>query len=242
MGTRSARLVSGVTLEEWGLSELLSIHSGLRVSPEISEGLLLRGTLRCWAVGTDAVQVDETFQVEIQVPAAFPARLPRVNETAGRIPRTFHHFDDGALCLGSSTAQRLAMGRVPTLGAFVQQVVVPYLYGFLSFEATGRLPFGELSHGATGLEDDVRRVFAMPANTDALAVLVLAGQHRRVANKRPCPCGSRRRLGRCHRRNVQRLRDRLGRAWFRRDAEQLRVQQDAEVSARRPLAPRWMRR
>ena len=205
--------------------------------------MVLRGEVRCWVLGSDDVEVDETFQVEVRVPAAFPNGLPRVYEVDGRILRDFHRLEDAALCLGSNTAQRLAMGDDLTLSAFVRQVVIPYLYAFLRFESTGRMPFGELAHGAAGLEEEVRRIFGMPPTADALAVLVLAAQHRRVANKRSCPCGSGHRLGRCHAARVTLLREKLGRTWFRREAQQLRLQRSAEgLSTWRSAQPRWIRR
>jgi hypothetical protein len=232
-------------LEAWGLSELLVRQRALRVLPDPSGALRVKGGVRCWAVGPDGVEVDETFALEIQISDPFPDVLPRVYETADRIPRDFHRLEDEALCLGSNTAQRLAMGCTTTLAAFIDRVIVPYLYGFLRFESTGRMPFGELAHGAVGLEDEVRRVFRMPPGADALAVLVLAAQHRRVSNKRPCPCDSGRRVGRCHRAQIHRMRDRLGRAWFQREVRQLRIQRCAEAQmgyARGPAMPRWMRR
>jgi hypothetical protein len=50
----------------------------------------------------------------------------------------------------------------------------------------------------------------------------LAALRRREANKHPCPCGSGRRLGRCHNRRVNHLRGRLGRSWFRASLASLR--------------------
>ena len=51
--------------------------------------------------------------------------------------------------------------------------------------------------------------------------LCLTGMKKRVANKHPCPCGSGRRLGRCHCRRVNHLRRTIGRTWFQ--AEYQRV-------------------
>ena len=52
---------------------------------------------------------------------------------------------------------------------------------------------------------------------DALPFCLLASMLRRRANKRPCPCGSGRRLGRCHNRKVNALRDRVGRVFLQRE-------------------------
>lgn len=241
---QSTQALSGTTLAAWAVGEVLARHPGLAIVPGV-RGLVLRGTLRCWASGVDDYVVDETFQLEVLVPREFPMRLPRVYETAGRIPRTFHRLEDYALCLGSGVALRLAMGSAPTLVGFLDRVVVPYLYGFLHFEATGCMPLGELAHGVAGLEDDVRHLFNLPPNTDALGVLMLAGQRRRIANKRSCPCGSRRRLGRCHGHRINVLRSHLTRSWFKREAMDLRFQREREDSSakmRHHAAPRWMRR
>jgi hypothetical protein len=43
----------------------------------------------------------------------------------------------------------------------------------------------------------------------------LAGKKKRIANKLPCPCGSGRRLGRCHNLKVNGLRHQLGPKWCR---------------------------
>ena len=45
----------------------------------------------------------------------------------------------------------------------------------------------------------------------AIPYCMLAAMKRRLANKRPCPCGSGRRLGRCHNRRVNTLRNQVGR-------------------------------
>jgi hypothetical protein len=50
-------------------------------------------------------------------------------------------------------------------------------------------------------------------------MLRLIGMKRRVANKRPCPCGSGLRAGKCHHRILNRLRQELGRQWCREQAE-----------------------
>ena len=42
----------------------------------------------------------------------------------------------------------------------------------------------------------------------------LTAMRKRHANKQACPCGSGRRLGRCHHRRINTLREQLGRRWF----------------------------
>ena len=84
------------------------------------------------------------------------------------------------------------------------------------------MPFDELLHGAAGLEAAVIEFFQLPARSDALVALVLAGMRKRVANKRLCPCRSGWRLGRCHNVAINTARRRFGRAFFREQAAILR--------------------
>jgi hypothetical protein len=85
---------------------------------------------------------------------------------------------------------------------------------------------------------DVRRLFHLPQGTDAGEFLRLASLKRRHANKRPCPCRSGRRVGRCHRAVVHEARRRLGRFTCREQYTQLVPQRRrwsvAEASLPRP--------
>ncbi len=196
----------------WRLGEALARHPGLTVVPSRSADLLIEGEIQCLAIGRDDVVINERYTVTIEVPPDFPRALPRVVETAGRVPRSFHRNPDDSLCLGSPIGQLLAIEDERTIGGFLDRVLVPYFYSHAYHERFGRTPYGELAHGAAGLEDDVRRLFLLPSDTDAQEFLRLASMKRRHANKRRCPCQSGRRLGQCHRGAVHHARQRLGRS------------------------------
>ncbi|WP_373062624.1 hypothetical protein [Gemmatimonas sp.] len=221
----SSRLHPGTGLlgipDSWDLPTLLTDQPKLRVVPNAEAALVVSGAVRCWLCGPQGVEINEEFVVELRVPSRFPAILPAVFEQGGCIPPTFHHLDDGALCLGSPMMQRVAIEDAPTLPAFMTRVVLPYLYGFAYHARTGTMPFGELAHGSAGLEEDARRFFRVGEKANVVRLLLRAGERRRVANKRACPCGSPRRLGACHHTVVNAARARFGRDWFRRQAELL---------------------
>lgn len=195
----------------WQLAEALSRHPGLRVAPSSSSDLLIEGELHCHRVGPDGVEIDDRYSVAIELPRQFPRTLPRVFETQGRVPPTFHRNPDRSLCLGSPIAIRFAIEEEPSVSGFIDRVLVPYLYGHAYFVRFGRMPFDELAHGAVGLADDVRRIFRLPSDTNAEEFLRLASLKRRHANKHPCPCRSGIRVGRCHGVAVHQARRRLGR-------------------------------
>ncbi len=216
----------------WQLAEALSRQPGLSLTPSASSDVVIEGDLRCHRVGPDDVVIDEHYAVKIEVPRGFPRALPRVFETKGRVPPTFHRNPDTTLCLGSPIALRFAIEEEPTIGGFIDRVVVPYLYSHAYFVRFDRMPFGELAHGAAGLEDDVRRLFRLPPGTNAEEFLRLASLKRRHANKRRCPCRSGVRVGRCHAAAVHEARRRLGRLVCRAEWKLLAWQQGGPLPRR----------
>jgi SEC-C motif-containing protein len=209
------------TLTRWRLEELLLRQPGLRIVPAGS-GLVLAGTLEVNAQVLGKAAIRDRYQIELRIPPNFSRKVPLVFETGGRIPRSYHQLQDGSLCLGSETRLRLLLTEGLSLVGFVERCVVPYLYRYSYLKTYGEAPFGDLAHGADGIREDLRLLFGVDRDSAVLPFVCLVAMRKRQANKRACPCGSGRRLGRCHNRPVNRLRDRLGRYWFRIVEQQLR--------------------
>lgn len=199
----------------WRLQDLLLRHSGLRIMPNSGDDLLLAGDLPFRATGPDGRTVEDCYAIEIRVQSTFPRGIPTVRETGGRIAPAFHKLEGDLLCLGARTEIQIQLATAPTLLGFVDRLVIPYLFGHSYHEAHGVMPFGELEHGRDGLLQYFASLFRAPSRAAARVFVHLTSLRRRVANKEPCPCGSHRRLGRCHNRQVNRLRKLLGRSWFR---------------------------
>lgn len=212
----------------WGVEDLLSRHPGLRIAPTVDGTLRFRGDLDVAARSPDGISVYDRFGVEIAVPREFPSVAPDVRETEGRIPETHHKLSRNRFCLGSPTAVRLQLLADPTLGGFVERLVIPYLFSFAYFERHGRMPYGELEHGTDGIRQHLAELFGMPSRDAAIAATRLAAMRKRSANKRPCPCGSGRRLGRCHNQCVNHYRRLLGRSWFKKELEILGREEQQE--------------
>lgn len=203
------------------IEHAIAAYPGLRIVPSRNGHLVLRGALDFCAKGPTGEEIADSYDVEIRVPLGFPAALPHASEIGGRIADDYHKLDDGLLCLGAPTEIRLKLKANPTLLGFINDVVVPYLYSHAYSQKYGRMPYGDLDHGVPGLRDHLALMFAAPGTALPEEFLRLAGRKKRDANKEPCPCGSGRRLGRCHNRVVNGQRHRIGRVWFR--AEYLRV-------------------
>lgn len=198
-----------------GVDALLAKYRGLALVPHDGVGIAIAGDLAFTAAPRGLEVLTDEYAVEIEIPATFPRKLPRVWECRKRIPRTFHKLTDQALCLGSTIRLRLAVGRTPTLIEFVDKCVVPYLYGYSYLERHGRLPFGDLDHGNKGIIKDLSKLFGVETDEQCTGMVLLASLQRRKANRKRCPCGSGKRLGACHHRMLNNLRERCGRLTFR---------------------------
>ena len=215
-----------------GLDNLFDRFPDLSIRPSNSLDLAIAGRIEFQTKHRDCGTIVESFDLEIRVPQKFPRILPTVFETKGRIPSTFHHNGNRELCLGSLLRLQLITHRNPTLLGFLEGCVIPYLINFAVSERTGKLPFGELEHGARGLLDDYRSILRAGSDQCCLGFLELLTIKKRVANKRLCPCGSGNRLGRCHHKHLNRLRRQAPRYQFRLILADLRRNLAAEVRSR----------
>jgi len=193
---------------------------GLRIVPAASD-LVLAGRLAFTAQIPDKVQISDCYQIVLRIPETFPRKIPGIFETGGRIPRSYHHLEDGSLCLGSETRLRLMLLEGLSLVTFIERCLIPYLYRFSYLKTHGEAPFGDLDHGLSGIREDLRQLLGAKRESEVLPFIRLLGMRKRHANKRRCPCGSADRVGRCHHRQLNRLRKRLGRYWFRIVEQQL---------------------
>ena len=201
-------------LLKWGVDELLRKYPELRLQPATKNEMVIAGSLGFSAQTRGHKLITDRYEVSISVPPDYPRAIPLLRETAMRIPRDFHKLNSGHLCLGSPTRLRLILAETPSLLSFVERCVIPYLYAYSIVESGGVLPFGELSHGARGLRDDLASMIGVNDDVVLLGVVRLLVMKKRKANKLPCPCGSGMRLGRCHNRKLNMLRTKLGRGWF----------------------------
>jgi hypothetical protein len=163
----------------------------------------------------------DSFAIEIYVPESFPSLVPLVREVGGRIPKTFHKLTNDCLCLGSPLRLQIMLAKARSLVSFVETCVLPYLAGYAVFENSREMPFGELEHGSPGLYDDYKSLLGVKNDEACLKILGCLSLRKRIANKRPCFCGSGIRLGRCHNRKVNALRSMASRGQYRGAAASL---------------------
>jgi hypothetical protein len=176
--------------------ELAETYSKLKLCEDAPGRWVIRGILSFSATFQD-VTITDAFSILIRLPKDYPYSPPTVQETGGRIPADFHQYPDRTLCLGAPVEVWRRFKADPRLVAFVETLVVEYLYGYAYFEKYGKMPFGELSHGAPGIREYYQDLFKTDDVQLVLALLKIMadGTYR---GHHPCPCGSGKILRKCH--------------------------------------------
>lgn len=149
------------------------------------------------------------YDIEIRVTADFPKTEPRVFETGRRIPRDIdrHMFSNGRCCVTVWEAW-LATAPHVSFAAFLTGSLHEFFLSQFWYEVNGEWPFGEWSHGVEGLEEAYAGALGIPHDGRLRAYLdVLCRQ--RPQGRRPCPCGSGRRLRDCHRERLMALHQKI---------------------------------
>lgn len=158
----------------------------------------------------NGIELDR-FQIEIEFPPDYPRNLPRVRETASRVPRVVDRHvipSTGIACLFVEEDWLAAVGREPAFIDFLNGPVRNFFIGQSLVEAGQPWPFGEWPHGKAGVlevyagwfgtddEPTIRRYL------DCLSKEGLKGHW-------DCPCGSGRGIRACHRDMLRALRQRI---------------------------------
>lgn len=183
-----------------GLSQFLDDYPGMSTAPCSDACVCLRGKFRFKANVSGSDEIEDSYKLEIIVPDKFPPALPKVKETGGKIPRdgNFHVNPDGSLCLGSPLRLLKKVYSTPSVNGFADKCLVPYLYAIsYKLKNGGDFVFGELAHGDQGIVDDYSNILGLKERSQITQAIQLLGVKKRIANKKPCPCGCGKRLGAC---------------------------------------------
>lgn len=207
-----------------GLGQFLADYPQMVFRPRAGKPPVLRGRFAFTARHRGAGEIEDAFDLEIEIPVAFPREVPVVTEIGGRIPREadYHvNTSDNTLCLGSPLRLHQLLAEDPTLTGFTEKCLVPYLFAqSRNLAGSGGFPFGELAHGLPGMLDDYVALFGVKEFSQAVEALRLLGMKKRRANKLPCPCGCGQQLGCCpFNIRLAKFRKVGSRAWFRAERE-----------------------
>ena len=203
-----------------GLEEFLRDYPLMAFRPAQGAMTVVFGELAFRLRLANDTTVEDCFELKIEIPPDFPKALPQVTELGKRIPKDGRHHvnpSDGTLCLGSPIRLLIALAKKPTLVGFAENCLIPYLFAISQKLKNGKeLQFGELAHGNQGLIADYMDIFGLRKPDQICMVISYLGMKKRRANKLPCPCGCKKRLGKCtFNFKIRQLRGVANRSWFR---------------------------
>lgn len=164
-------------------------------------------------------QIIDLFRIQIIADKNYPNRIPALREVGGRVLAiTSKHrveladvhynasSNTACVCVKQEETARFPPGsKLPT---FIEDLVIPYLYGLSFFDQTGRWPWTEFSHGGLGLLEFYAQDSISPTREDLLEIgkMIRTGPNWRQYSKqlkkpnseRKCLCGSGRPISDCH--------------------------------------------
>jgi hypothetical protein len=145
------------------------------------------------------ITIEDSYQLRIRIPDKYPNELIQVWELLNKITEEIsngHMFKDKSLCLGSPFKIHAFLSKNPSINAFADSFITPYLFAISNkIRNGGDLIFGELKHNFAGLVQDY---FNTQNDEDLATLLSLINMKKRNANKKSCPCGCGLRLGKCN--------------------------------------------
>lgn len=220
------------------LADLRGHYPGLQVE-QCRPGLSVVGDVSFSMVHKGRT-VEDTFDVELRIPLDFPKTPPNAYEIGGRLSGYDHLFTDGRLCLGAPVEVCMRFAERPTLLSFVKELVVPFLFAFSYKTKYGAMPFGELAHGVEGLFEYYVDYFGASKEGTISLLIYLAYGHRHHGEV--CPCGSGRKLDKCHGQRLGIIRKYLTVKTLRWELTELTTANRTVGERRRKLLSRRLRR
>lgn len=187
--------------------------------------------------GTLWLESDFGFSVDLRIPDDYPEGIPRLICRPEEIPweEDRHVVTAGAACLCVSSEYRLHWPRGSDLTDFMESFVVPYFVRQAYYQAHGEWPSGqERRHGAAGIIESFSDTLAELGSPNVATIerfLIMLASHGHPKGSDPCPCGSGKRIRKCHRQLVWALRNNVDPQFARHDLSLLRQ------SLPRPISP-----
>ena len=162
------------------------------------DGLVLEGEVKfdltCNDVGE---RIKDSYLVQIILSKDYPDKPPKVKEVGGKIAKNFHKNGE-QLCLDVPSRVHLIFKEKSTLRHFIKELLEPYLYSHSYWKKhNGKMPFGDRSHYGDGIVEHYEDLFNITGRDLVLNFLDLL-VNRHYKQSMPCPCGSNRKIKKCH--------------------------------------------
>jgi hypothetical protein len=188
------------------IDKLNAVFPGLRLSEKMNGRYSVIGNLN-FTVKYNGNTIKDDYDIEIIIPDTYPQCPPTVQEVGNKIFQCpdNHIYGDGTFCFGAPLAVRYTFSQYRDLLWFVREQVVRFLFNHSYKRDFGIRPDGELSHGPKGLLEYYYELLNTQDNVTVMEFLRLLSENR-YDDQSSCPCGSGRKIRRCHYRLIKKIR------------------------------------
>lgn len=139
-----------------------------------------------------------TYNIKLVLDEKFPVIEPKLYEMGGAFPHdSDHHVNPDDTCCFGVWEFLVAENPRISVRQFLDGPIRSYFFSQHYHAETGDWPFGELSHGETGLLEACSRLLACPPDREIVEKLLRVLSRKWKRDRHPCPCGSRKRLRDC---------------------------------------------
>jgi hypothetical protein len=197
------------------IAQVTSVFPGLKLISKYA----LEGIIEFYKEDRD-YRIKDSYKIAIMASKGYPTKIPLVFERGGRtqsIADRYHlkdirdlHYNTElkSACVCVKQEEKIMFPPGSNLVDFINNLVIPYLYGLSYFEEQGRWPWGERSHGVLGLLEfyaessdeltkssieEVSETFRKDPNWKEYSK-----QLQKPRKDRACPCGSKKAFSKCH--------------------------------------------
>ena len=178
------------------VDSLLHKYPGLKIKSQSSTEIVLEGAIELNRKAKGYTLSGEYF-IEVVIPLS-AEELPYVLDKGNHIETCYpHRYIDGRLCLETDASIMLRFRDGFSLEAWMEEFVEPYFFSYEYYKRYGAFPFGERSHGLSGLVETYSDLWGEPDLKKTL-LLMKAVSERDYRGHLPCPCGSGKKMRACH--------------------------------------------
>ena len=125
----------------------------------------------------------------------------------------------GAGYLGYTGAREF--GKKKTVGGFIDNLLVPFLYRFSYIQKYNEEPFPDRAHGLKGIIDFYIQEFNCN-NFDAVINFLIVLSKKKIRGHHRCPCGSGKLIRNCHKKKIDEL-SKFPKKIFKNDLRQFQI-------------------
>lgn len=159
--------------------------------------------------GASGEELDR-YSISMVLLPEFPAKLPIVRETGGRIPwhEDRHVERDGRACVMIEEDRWRCFPAGSSILDFIRVPVANFFLSQSYFEEHGKWPLGEWEHGFDGVFQYYRWLIGTESNLTASRFLYVLSRQE-LKPHLECPCGSGKKIKRCCRGKIAELRAKI---------------------------------